>query len=364
MYPEGCINVFKSTGIKMKIDKVGLKCLQRYGINIPKRAVSYEHYSICKDGKNIDVFTLSDKSKLPIKRIKTTTDILTDEKEVQARFYHYLGEQGSNRKLKEINQYTFNSNNQCIDSADWRFYHAKDGRVSYSMKSAKEKRNNFPQAESSITDKNGFVLRPISIAEYLDIKRDMGRKHFVGSPWTYKESITASDCATDSAQECTVVGIVGEKGISLNHFNPNHPENLKPYAIGNTLANQLELQGENAKAFLIGGCDYDYGSHIQFDMLDDFFAVRNIRHSKYKTGDKVLYNDMEQRSENGYKSLKRMKDGEVTPLYYQSGQHIAYKDGEIKITNLIIDEELNKGNDKPKELIKKSFMRNSINQLI
>ena len=339
----------------IKLTSANTRQLQRMGFNKPQKATSYDYDYFFLDGKSIGICTFFNSDNLPIKRLKVSTDISTDKREVQARFYHYLGERGEKRKLKEINQYYFNSNNECTGATNWRFYHPQKGDVRFSMESGETKKNNFLQADGAVTDKNGFKIRPISIAEYMDIKRRMGRKHFVDAPWTPKQSIT-SDCGvTDSVQECTVVGVVGDKGISLNHFNPNHAANKRFSTLENVLTKQLEQQGKNAKAILIGACEHDYPSHHQFEQLDDFFATRRVPHSKYKTGDSVLFIDFDDLARMGTANSKRIKYGDVTPFYYQSGQHLAYEDGEVKLANLVIDRELEKGNTNPKDLIHKSF---------
>lgn len=343
--------------LRTKLSNAGKKLLRKNGYAAPQKSNAYSDNTYNIGNKNISVCTFYNNDGLPIKRIKTIEDITTNKKETQARFYHYLGEKGANRKLKEINQYKFNSDNECVGATDWRFYHPKRGEIRFSMKSGNERKNNFLQADGVRVDSNGFAFRPISIAEYLDIKRDMGRKHFVSDPWTLNESITSEYGATDSIQECAVVGIVGDKGISLNHLNPNNIKNKNTRRIENCLAEQLEQQGKNAKAFLIGACDDDRASKLQFDMLDDFFAVRKIPHTKYKTGDKVLYTDFDLLSKIKTNDAKRIKYGDVTPFYYSSGQHVVYRDGEVKLTNLVIDSELEQGNINPDDLIRKSFQR-------
>lgn len=343
----------------IKLTKPKIEQLKELGFNTPKKAVSYDYDFFMEDGKGIEICTFFNGDDLPIKRLKVASSIAEDKKEVQARFYHYLGEKGEKRKLKEINQYHFNSNNECTGATNWRFYHTKKGEIRFSMESGETKKNNFLQSDGAITDKNGFKIRPISIAEYLDIKHKMGRKHFVDEPWTPKESITSKYGVTDSVQECTLVGIVGEKGISLNHFNPNNAANQKTDILENTLTKQLVQQGKNAKAILIGSCEQDRASNAQFELLDDYFAVRNIPHSKYKTGDNVLYSDFGPVTKIKLNDSKKIKYGEVTPFYYQSGQHFAYENGEIKLTNVVIDDELSKGNTDSKTLIHKSFKRHT-----
>ncbi len=344
---------------KTKLSNAAKKLLGKNGYNPPKKANTYACNTYNVDNKNISVCTFYNSDGLPVKRIKTVEDIKTNQKETQARFYHYLGEKGVARKLKEINQYKFSADNKCIGSANWRFYHPKSGNIRFSMDEGGVRRNNFLQADQAITDANGITVRPISIAEYLDIKRRMGYKHFVDEPWTAKESITSEYGATDCIQECTAVGVVGEKGLSLNHFNPNNPINRLQSNIEPALTKQLAQQGEKAKVFLIGSCERDYASNAQFTLLDDFFAVRKIPHSKYKTGDKILYWDFEPLTKIKSSESKKIKYGEVTPFYYQSGHHLAYENGVIKLTNVVIDRELEKGNIDAQKLLDKSFKRHS-----
>ena len=338
----------------IRLTENNIRALHSKGIRIPNRAVNYDYMHGTKKGETFDICIFKGEDKLPVKRLKTTVDDKTQEKKVQARFYHYLGSSDIKGKLSEINQYEFNSKNECINAVNWRFYHPKKGKVRYSMNINGEKKHNFIQANGTYTDKQGFTVRPISIAEYLDIKRDIGRKKYIDEPWTCRESITSDEAVTDAIQECTAVGIVGRKGISLNHLNPNNPRNRVTRFVNKTLSSQIEEQGEDAKAFLIGSCE-DYESRIQFKELDDFFTTRNIKHSKYKTGSPVLYLSLDELSMVSYKDRNKLKLGEVTPFYYQSGQHIAYKDNEIKLSNLIIDKEMDSGNLNPSELIKKSF---------
>ena len=343
----------------IKLTETRIKQLQKMGFRKPKNATAYDYDYFCKGDKSIRICTFFNGDNLPVKRLKVSTDIKTDKKEVLARFYHYLGEKGDKRKLKEINQYNFNENNECTGNTNWRFYHPKSGNVRFSMIGKDVKRNNFIESDGVYTDINGIKFRPVSIAEYLDIKRNMGRKHFVDEPWTVDQSITVPYGATDSVQECTAIGILGKKGISIDHINPNHPANYRPGAIGNMLKKQLTEQGKNAKAFIIGSCDDDYKSKVIFEHFDDFFTVMRVPHSKYKTGDSVLYRDFRDLTRIKTADSKRIKYGDVTPFYYQSGQHFAYENGEVKITNPVIDNALENGIYDPEKLIKKSFQRHS-----
>ncbi|MCR5266399.1 MAG: hypothetical protein K6E29_07385 [Cyanobacteria bacterium RUI128] len=339
----------------MKLSDVNLKVLEVKGVRPPKKAYSYDYVLGNKGKEFYDICTFWDINNLPVKRIKTKFNAETNETTVQARFYHYLGDFGPKRKLKEINQHEFNSENECVGATDWRFYHNKDGKVRFSMNKDGRKKHNFIQANGVYTDRNGITFRPVSIAEYLDTKRDIGKRKFVDEPWTYLQSLTADEAATDAIQECTAVGIIGKKGISLNHFNPNNPINLTPYAEGNTLSGQLLEQGEDAKVFLMGACDSDYNSRIEFNQLAKFFQCKNVEASKYKTGNSRLELDFDELSRSERSDRIRLRDGRITPFYFQSGQHIAYKNGEVKLSNLIIDRELEKGNLNPADLIDKSF---------
>ena len=117
---------------------------------------------------------------------------------------------------------------------------------------------------------------------------------------------------------------------------------------------QLEQQGKNAKAFVIGACEEDFNSNKQFENIIDLFATEHVPFSKYKTGDNILYGPFRfytiEKS-----SQKQQKLGTASPFEWQSGQHIIYENGEIQLANSIIDTELKKGNTDPKKLVKMSF---------
>ena len=218
--------------------------------------------------------------------------------------------------------------------------------------------NNYLKSDGVYTDRNGLKIRPISTAEYYNKSQQLDDKHYIDSPWTLKESITTKDkCGTDSVQECTVVGIYGENGLSLNHLNPNNKANEDFRYIEYALLTQLDQHGKNAKAFILGSCEEDYYSNRQFENIIDLFATEKIPFSSYKTGDKVLYGPFKSSTKIKSDDVKKYKYGGATAFEWQTGQHMIYENGEIQLANPVIDAELKKGNTDPKDLVRKSFSK-------
>ena len=341
---------------KFKIDSDSIAWLKQKGVELPENASSFDYVLAPKFTEYTELFTFKDKLDLRIKQQKNHVNKKTHEKTTQIREYDYTKRFYSEGKISEVRQTTINPDGT-EQKENWRFYYPKDkSAIRFSHKKENSEINNYLQADGYIIDKNGLKIRPISTAEYCDKKKDV--KYFIDSPWTTEQSVTTKEpCATDSIQECTVVGIYGDKGLSLNHLNPNNPVNQDFDKIEDVLSAQLEQQGKNAKAFVIGACEQDWESRRQFENLIDFLAVRHVPYSKYKTGDKVLYFDFKDATKVNSANSKLYKYGKATPFEWQSGQHIIYDNGEIQLANPIIDAELKKGNTDPESLIKKSFSR-------
>lgn len=344
----------------IKLTTNNIKILNKAGIRVPPNAKTCKYIGVSTKNADVDTYVFKNNDGLLIRELKYSTDPKTEQKTAQLRCYKYLGESNKNRKLSEINQYNFNCNNQCIDTKKWRFYHlGKSEPIFYSRQSTFGYKDNFIKADNSLVDANGLKITPISTAEFINRKQDLGRKKFVDAPWTIKESVTADKVVTDSVQECTVVGFIGEKGVSLDHFNPNNPENYDVAKLESFMKEQIKLQGNNVKAFVVGSCEKDIRSDDQFNAIIDFLAVNKIPFSSYKTGDKVLYGGLERaRFVKGLNYGKQIKQGLINPEYCYVGQNIIYNgNNEILLNNTIIDKELRKGNYDAKSLVKMSFSK-------
>ncbi len=330
-----------------KINSKTISWLKQKNIDIPVGAKSFEYIVSPKLKDYTELITFKNKN-LRLKQYKTTTNRNTQQKTVQIREYDCL----QNGKATEINQTNITPDGK-ETKENWRFYYSKDkSNVRFSRKNKNGETNNYLHSEGVFVDNEGLRIRPISTAEYCDKRKDINNTHFVDCPWTLQQSITTKDvCATDSIQECTVVGIYGKNGLSLNHLNPNNPKNKNFDTIETTLLEQLEQQGKNAKAFVIGACEDDINSNNQFNSIIDLLTTRKIPHSRFKTGDKVLYSD----SFSLNKYLFKKTNTTASPMEWQSGHHIIYNNGELLIANPIIDNELKKGNTNSEDLIQKSF---------
>ena len=84
-----------------------------------------------------------------------------------------------------------------------------------------------------------------------------------------------------------------------------------------------------------------------FDILADLIKSTDLK--------KLSWNQKREIKAIKSKDKAKLRNGRVTPYYYQNGQHIAYKDGEVKLSNLIIDSEMEKGNLDSKDLSRQSF---------
>lgn len=341
---------------RIKITEKVAGKLKAKGVTVPENASHYDYIMVRKPEVNVDLYTFKDKNDFRLEQLKVKTNNETKKEEVQLRTYTYDKGWSGKGKISGVNQILTDSQTGKSKETDWIFYRSKDGgTVRFSRKSGEEQVDNYLRADGYITDKNGLKIRPISLAEFVDKKREVG-KNFIDAPWTLKESITTKDkCATDAIQECTVVGIYGDKGLSLNHLNPSNEKNENFIEIEKAILDQIELQGKNAKAFVIGSCESDYNSNMQYLNIIDLLAVKGVPHSRLKTGDKVLYGPMKENSRWKMKHSEMYKNGGASPYEWQAGHHIIYDNGELKITNSVIDEELKKGNTDPEQLIKKSF---------
>lgn len=344
---------------KIKIEKNSIKWLQSKGITPPENAVNFEYILSPRFSEYTELFTFKDKLNLRIMQQKTHLDNQHNKKDVQIRTYDYINRASGKEKLTQIKQVKTDSDGKETETL-WRFYHPKDySPVRFSRKeNGKPSADNYIRSDGVITDKNGLKIRPISTAEYVDKRKDIDDNHFVSSPWTMKQTITTKErCATDSVQECTVVGIYGDKGLTLNHLNPHRPENRNFDKIEKALLDQLEQQGKNAKAFVLGSCESDFESDKQYLNIIDLLATRGVKHSRFKTGDSVLYGPMHFDTKITSENSKKYKFGTASPYEWELGQHIIYDNGELQIANVVIDSELKKGNTDPESLIKKSFYR-------
>ena len=354
------MNINKVQMYNVPLNPITLKLLDRRGIHKPSKAERCANFCIEKDDSITDVYSFYNKQNKVIKRVTRNYNYETRENTTQIRYYGYIGKNKKYR-LAEINEYKFGTNNNCTGGTHWHFYYPKfEKKVRFAKTGLTEETNNFIPANNYIIDNNGIKIRPVSIAEYLENKRKLGKKDFIDYPWTTAESITRESAATDSIAECTAVGIIGEKGISLNHLSPAEPSNQDFSVIEKKLKEDLKLQGKNSKVFMIGSSETDGGSDAQFRAIDNFLSEENIPHSKYKTGDEILYNKMPRLTYyNRYNILSALgiyrHNPNHTKLYGCTGQHILYKDGELLLTNPIIDKELIEGNTSAADLVKKSF---------
>ena len=334
--------------------------LNKRNIHIPQKAVKGTNFCIESDEKAVEVYSFYNKKNELIKRVKQVEDFYTREKTYQVRYYSYAPLNGKKR-LTEVNQYTFGSDKKCTGGEHWHFYYPKfEKKVRYAKSGSDGKKDNFIKTNNFVVSNNHIEIKPISIAEYLERKRELGPKKFIGYPWTPKESITSDSACTDSIEECTAVGIIGKRGISLNHFSPANEENKEFCTIEKKLSDELDEQGKDPKVFMIGSCEADEGSNDQFNAIDEFFTKRNIPHSKYKTGNKVLYGTMQSLTNlNNYNIMAALgfhsHNKFHSKFYNTRGQHIIYQDGKLLITNPIIDRELINGNTSAQNLINKSF---------
>ncbi len=329
--------------------------LKQAKINIPKNAQSVDVVQTANGTKYTSIYTFRNCDNYLMKRLKIDKDIQSGEEKLQARFYEYIDGVGENRKLSKVTKLNFGSDNKCKDAEFWDFYHPYySDTVLFSRRSNSGVANNFPKTSDYIEDINGIKLRPISTAEYLETKQRMGRKHFVSAPWTIDESITSDVAVTDRIKECTVIGIIGEKGISLNHLNPNNKKNYDLAPIIETLKEQISKQGKDVKAFLLGSVEADERSNKQFWELKNALEQARIPISTYKTGDMVIKNIrafLPPIMEFG----KMVRNGRATPFSFVSGQHIICDGNEIKIANMVIDKELASGNRNAFDMLRKSF---------
>ena len=332
----------------------------KFKLTAPKGAVSYDAISLVKDGNSINKYIFRDSSGRILKSSKFVTDNNSMQTTAQVRFYDYLDNPFVN-KFKNIKEYKFNSDNECIGNNVWHFYHPNSRTVRFSRSGSNiSNMDNFSRANGTV-NVGCFEVEPISMAEYSELKGQLGRKLFVGEPWTPKETITSvSPIATGEIQECSAVGIRGKNKISLNHFNPNNEINYDRTNIFSSIDEQLASQGTDSKAFVLGSVEHDKLSDIQFKELLSYLKQKGISTIGLKTGD-----DIKQMIFKEYKSrMVKVKDsrgllkniGIIDSRYELGGQNIVFTpDGKIKMTNLLVDSELERGNTNSRDLVQKSF---------
>ena len=332
----------------------------KFTISAPKGAVSYDVISLVKNGNKINQYVFRDSSGKLLKSLRFTTDNKTMQTTAQARFYDYL-DNPFVKKIKGVKEYKFNPNNECIGGTVWNFYHPNNNTVRFSRSNSNgTNMDNFLRADGTV-NLGGFEVEPISMAEYSELKGRLGRKSFVGEPWTPRESITStSSIATGEIQECAVVGIRGKSGISLNHFNPNNEANYDRAKLFEKIKEELNVHGKGSQAFVLGSVKSDPLSDSQFKELLVFLEQNGISTTGLKTGDDVVRNILKE-----YQKLtSKIKDsrgltkniGIIDERYDLGGQNIIFTpDGKIKLANLIIDAELENGNRCARDLIQKSF---------
>ncbi len=332
----------------------------RFTVTVPKGATSYDVISLVKNGNKINQYIFKDSSGKLLKSLKFTTDNKTMQTSAQARFYEYL-DNPFIQKIKGVKEYKFNPNNECVGDTVWDFYHANRGTVRFSKNcSSGCYTDNFLRSDGTVK-LGSFEIEPISMAEYSKLKQRLGKKSFVGEPWTPKESITSThSIATGEIQECSVIGIQGKNGISLNHFNPNNEVNYDRVKLLTKIKEQLNIHGEESQAFVLGSVKSDHLSDSQFKELLEFLEQKGISTIGLKTGDDVIRNIAKE-----YQKLTmKIKDsrgltkniGIIDKRYDLGGQNLIFTpDGKIKLANLVIDSELESGNRCAQDLIQKSF---------
>ena len=345
----------------IKLNTEGMSRLGSNGIFAPKGAKSCSALTTVTDKSIVDTYSFKNSKKQLTKRIKEVIDRKTGQKTTQVRFYDYIDGMWKS-KISGVKELLYNSDRECISVTDWQFYHPKYGKqIKYSKTSPDGEKDNFVKAADYIVDSNGIKIRPVSIPEYLSERRKIGPHKIVDYPWTTRQSITSDSAATDSVEQCTAVGIIGERGISLNHFNPVDLSNRNFAKIKNKLFEQIEKQGKDAKAFMIGSVESDRLSDLQFRRIDHVLSTCQVPHSKFKTGDTILRNRLCGHTYlEDYSPIVKWlgglsSNGCYTSFYDFPGQHILYRDGELLITNEIIDRALTNGNHDAEKLIKKSF---------
>ncbi len=346
---------FLKKGVRLADE--ALEYFKRSGINVPEKTKFCDALRVSRGKQDISIYSFRDGENYLMKRLKITEDSVSGDKQVQARFYEHLGEKGGERKLSRVSAFDFGKDNRCSGGTAWDFYYPYESKSVWFAKHSsgtKESVNNFPKISDYVEDANGFRLKPISIAEYLDTKKTLGRKNYVDEPWTLKQSITEDTIATDCIRECTVVGIKGKNGVTINHLNPNNPENYDLKPVADALAKQIQAQGKDAKAFMLGSVEIDTKSNYQFWKLYEILEKMGIPFSAYKTGDSVIQ-ELVNMMPRGFKFAKEISNGKTTPFYFYSSQHIVCRGNEIKIANPLIDKELASGNRNASDMIKKSF---------
>ena len=337
----------------------------KFTISAPKGAASYDAISLVKNGNKINQYVFKDSSGKLLKSLKFTTDGKTMQTTAQARFYEYL-DNPFVQKIKGVKEYKFSPNNECIGDTVWNFYHTNNNTVRFSRSSSNGTNiDNFLRADGTV-NLGGFEVEPISMAEYSELKRRLGRKSFVDAPWTPKESLTSiTSVATGDIKECTVIGIRSSKGLSLNHFNPNDELNFDRKKLVEKIKEQLYFHGKDSKAFVLGSREHGlnndgFRSDTQFKELLAFLKQNVVPTISLKTGEPVI-DELRRVYQLGTVKIKDSKGltknlGIADSRYASQGQNIVFTpDGKIKLANLVIDTELENGNRCAQDLIQKSF---------
>ena len=98
---------FTSVRNGLRLTKGAITHLKRNGINTPQKAEALDIVDVTRGTINTRIFTFRDKDNYLLKRLKIDENSESGVKNVQARFYEYLGEYQNNTEVTSENKETY-----------------------------------------------------------------------------------------------------------------------------------------------------------------------------------------------------------------------------------------------------------------
>ena len=129
-------------------------------------------------------------------------------------------------------------------------------------------------------------IRPVTSKEFSKITAKIDKKHFVGYPWTTKESVLGADVYTTGVVDCTVCGITDGKQALLLHICPSMEQNRHFYDIFRFIVGKLDMKNKNLQGIIMGSKCEKKSSTIYQNFVNFFEQMQipfsELKQDKYK----------------------------------------------------------------------------------
>jgi len=115
----------------------------------------------------------------------------------------------------------------------------------------------------------------------------IGKRNFVDSPWTVKQSVFAPSAFTTDVFDCTTLGLSDGQKVLLLHICPTNIQNANLKKIQQYIENKIDLTNEYLQGFILGGKYNNIHSPKSirnFEFFENIFKKFNIPYSAFKGG--------------------------------------------------------------------------------